>query len=305
MHEFITLLARISPLYAIVLMGYVAGKRLKVDKESIASLLIYFIAPIVVFNGVVSAPTKAEYLTLPVVTFIIACSLSVSFFMLSRRHFSGAERNLVGFMSGTGNTGYFGLPVILALFGTDYQNIAILATLGFVLFENTLGYYYIARHNLTAREAVAKVFRLPAVYAYAAGVLVNIIGYKPTGVVADNITYFRGAYVVLGMIIIGIGLSAVTKASFDRKLVSISFAAKFLAFPTAMLLLQALNNRHGLYDDKVIDVLLVLSVTPLASNTVAFAAKLKAHPEKAALTVLLSTLFALVYIPIFVSIFVK
>jgi predicted permease len=70
-------------------------------------------------------------------------------------------------------------------------------------------------------------------------------------------------------------------------------------------LLQALNNRHGLYDDKVIDVLLVLSVTPIASNTVAFAAKLKAHPEKAALTVLLSTLFALVYIPIFVSIFVK
>lgn len=305
MNEFSDLFVKIFPLYVIVLMGYIAGKRLKVDKESIASLLIYFVAPIVVFNGVVSAPTQAEYLTLPILTFVVACLLSITFFTLSRRYFSGAEGNLIGFMSGTGNTGYFGLPVILALFGTEYQNIAILATLGFVLFENTLGYYYIARHNLTAKEAVAKVFRLPAVYAYIAGLLMNGIGYKPTGVIADNITYFRGAYVILGMIIIGVGLAAVTRASLDRKLVGISFAAKFLAFPAAILLLRSVNSNYGFYDDKVIDVLLVLSVTPIASNTVAFAAKLKAHPEKAALTVLLSTLFALVYIPVFVSIFVK
>lgn len=305
MHELTVLFGRIFPLYVIVLMGYVAGKRMKVEKESIASLLIYFIAPIVVFNGVVSAPKEVAFLTLPILTFIVACFLSVIFYTFARRYFSGAERNLIGFMSGTGNTGYFGLPVILALFGTDYQNIAILATLGFVLFENTLGYYYIAKHDLSAKEAMTKVFHLPAVYAYIVGIVCSFLEYKPTGVIADTVSYFRGAYVVLGMIIIGVGLSSVTKASFDKKLVSISFVAKFLAFPSVILLLRELNESYGFYDDKVIDVLLVLSVTPIASNTVAFATKLKAHPEKAALTVLLSTLVALVYIPFFVAVFVK
>jgi predicted permease len=50
-------------------------------------------------------------------------------------------------------------------------------------------------------------------------------------------------------------------------------------------------------------VLLVLSIVPIASNTVAFATKLRAHPEKAAFTVMLSTLVALVYIPVFVYLF--
>jgi malate permease and related proteins len=305
MIEFLTLLGKISPLYVIVALGYIGGKKLKIERDSIASALIYFIAPVVVFNGVASAPTDITYLSLPILTFSLACMISIAFFVLSKTYFTGAERNLIGFMSGSGNTGYFGLPVVLALFGTEYQNIAILSTLGLILFENTLGYYYIARHNLSAKEALRKVLRLPAIYAYMTGLIINVVGYNPPLSVAENISYFRGAYVVLGMFIIGLGLAAVTRASFDGKLVGISFSAKFLAYPLIILGIRALNNSYNFYDDSIMDVLLVLSITPIASNTVAFATKLKAHPEKAALTVLLSTLFALVYIPLFVSIFIS
>ena len=305
MSEFVALLSKITPLYVIVLMGYIAGKKLKVEKDSIARILIYFVAPVVVFNGVASAPSDAKYLSLPVITFTVACLMSICFYFMSKRFFSGAERNLIGFMSGTGNTGYFGLPVVLALFGGEYQNIAILATLGFVLFENTLGYYYIARHQLSGSESLKKVLQLPAIYAYLLGLIINVAGYSPSDTIKDNIGYFRGAYVVLGMIIIGVGLSSVTKAAFDRKFIGLSFTAKFLAFPLAMLVLRELNSSQNFYDERIVDVLLLLSVTPIASNTVAFATKLKAYPEKAALTVLLSTLFALVFIPIFVSVFIK
>jgi malate permease and related proteins len=305
MHQFMLLITKIFPLYVVVLLGFLAGKRFAADRDTIATLLIYFIGPVVIFNGVASAPTSIKYLGLPAITLLLACTLSIVFYGLGKRYFSGAERNLVGFMSGTGNTGYFGLPVVLALFGVERQNIAILATLGFVLFENTLGYYYIARHSLTAKEAVSKLLRLPAIYAYTLGVIANVAGYHPSQVVADNIVYFRGAYVILGMLIIGIGLSTVTRASIDKRLIAISFAAKFVAFPAAVLGLRAINSSTQTYDSSVMDVLLQLSVVPIASNTVAFATKLKAHPEKAAFTVLASTIFALVYIPIFTSIFIR
>jgi hypothetical protein len=39
----------------------------------------------------------------------------------------------------------------------------------------------------------------------------------------------------------------------------------------------------------------------MASNTVAFATQLNAIPEKAAFTVLASTIFALLFIPLFVT----
>jgi predicted permease len=47
--------------------------------------------------------------------------------------------------------------------------------------------------------------------------------------------------------------------------------------------------------------MLLMSIVPLASNTVAFATKLGVHPEKSAITVLASTLFVLFYIPLFVT----
>jgi malate permease and related proteins len=305
MSDFVDLFSKILPLYVIVGLGYVLAKRTKIDRDSIASVLIYIIAPIVIFNGVASAPSESKYLLLPLLTFVVACVISSSYFWASKRYFSGVERNLMGFMSGTGNTGYFGLPVILALYGTGAQNIAILATLGFVLFENTLGFYYIARHDLTPEKAIEKVLKLPALYAYCLGVLVNFVGYHPTKIIVDYIVYFRGAYVIFGMMIIGVGLSQVSRSAVDKKLLAASFSAKFLVFPAAIGLVGYANSRLKVYDPLVIKVLLVLSITPIASNTVAFATKLKVHPEKAVFTVLASTIFALIYIPIFVNIFLK
>jgi malate permease and related proteins len=305
MNEILLLSSKIFPLYVVIFLGYLAGRFFKAERDTIATLLIYFIAPVVIFNGVASAPSSLKYLGLPAITLLLACVLSTFFYTISKYFFDGSERNLIGFMSGSGNTGYFGLPVVLAIFGAQMQNIAILATLGFVLFENTLGYYYIARHSLSPKEAARKLLRLPAMYAYSLGVLANVVGYHPSPVITDNIAYFRGAYVILGMLIIGVGLSAVKRASIDRKLITISFVAKFVAFPAAVLALRALNSVTKTYDSSVMNVLLVLSAVPIASNTVAFATKLKAHPEKAAFTVLLSTIFALVYIPLFTSLFIK
>jgi malate permease and related proteins len=47
-----------------------------------------------------------------------------------------------------------------------------------------------------------------------------------------------------------------------------------------------------------------MAIVPLAANTVALATELKVHPERAAIAVLLSTLFALFYIPFMAYIFI-
>jgi predicted permease len=43
--------------------------------------------------------------------------------------------------------------------------------------------------------------------------------------------------------------------------------------------------------------LFLISIVPIAADTVVFATEFKSHPQKVAITVFLSTIFALIYIP--------
>ncbi len=65
------------------------------------------------------------------------------------------------------------------------------------------------------------------------------------------------------------------------------------------------NMVFRIYNPSIHKVMILMSIVPLAANTVAFATELKAQPEKASVAVLLSTLFALFYIPLIASLFLS
>jgi hypothetical protein len=299
---FLTLLAKLFPLYLIVFLGWIAGRYLEVKKESIASLLIYIIAPVVVFNGVITTELNFSTLSLPVLFFTLACLLCLLFYFIGTFIWEGSEKNILAFTSGVGNVGYFGLPVVLSLFGEKFLGVAVLSVLGFILYENSLGFFVVAKGRYTRNEALKKVLTLPALYAFFVGLIVNLSHVQLGTVVFDIIGSFRGAYTVLGMMLVGLGLSQVTRMSFDPVFSGIAFLAKFVAWPLVVgtIVFFDIHFFH-VYSTELYKIMLVMSIVPLASNTIAFATKLGTHPEKAAVTVLLSTLFALVYIPLFVS----
>lgn len=306
MSEFTTLLDKIYPLYLIVIAGYIAGRFLKVDRRTVSSILIFIIAPVVVFYGVATAPHNNSYLLLPVIFYLVACTLSLIFYYIGGFFWKTSERNLLGFIAGSGNTGYFGIPLILALFGQSGLSIAVFSTLGLILYESTRGYYIVAKSHAEASEALSKVLRLPALYAFIIGIIVNRLDVHFGSSLTSAFTDFTGAYTVFGMMILGIGLAAATRATYDKTFTYISFAAKFLCYPAIIALLTYLDSSvFHLFDSEVHKILMILSIVPMATNTVTYATYLKAHPEKAAFTVMLSTIFALIYIPLFITIFLK
>ncbi len=104
MDQFFTLLDKIYPLYLIVASGFVAGRFLKADKSTISSILIYIVAPVVVFNGVATAPDNSAYLLLPVIFYMVAFFLSLIFYYVGSLFWKTSERNLLSFIAGSGNT---------------------------------------------------------------------------------------------------------------------------------------------------------------------------------------------------------
>jgi malate permease and related proteins len=269
-------------------------------------LLIYIIAPLVIFHGTVTTTLNLSVLSLPVLFFSLGSVLAVLFLWIGSFIWNDPTKNILAFSAGTGNTGYFGLPVALMLFSDDVLGIMVLSILGFVLFENSVGFYLTARGRHTAGESLMKVLRLPTIYAFALGVIVNLSGMDLGETYASIAASFRGAYTILGMMIIGVGIAGMKGFKPDLAFLGLGFLAKFIVWPLAIFAVIALDRLYlHLYSDDVYKVMILLASVPFAANTVAVASELKAQPEKAAFAVLVSTIFALLYIPVMVVVFIR
>lgn len=306
MAVFLSLFTRLIPLLTLVVFGFIAGRYLKVHRESIAKLLIYLVAPVVFFSSVSQIELRPEYLFVPVMFYGLGCAICWLYLRIGGKVFgeAGALKNLAAFSMGTANTGYFGLPVAMMLFGPDIAGVAILFFVGSTIFENSYGFYVLARGQYTPWEALQRLTKLPGIYALAAGVALNPLHLKFTGVWADMAGFFRGTYSVLGMMMVGLGVAEVREWKIDGKLIATLFSGKFLVWPAVVIALVSIDAAHfRFYDARSHQLMILLSACPLAANTVAFSILLKTEPEKAAVAVLLSTLFALAFIPAVVSLF--
>lgn len=298
------LLVKLIPLYVFILLGFIAGKFLEVKKETIASLLIYIIVPFVVLDGAVSTKISSAVLSLPFLFWFLSSFLCLLFFYVAKFLWKDTTRNLLALAAGTGNTGYFGLPLVLAFLGEKALGLAVLSLLGFIFFESTVGFFIVAKGHHTVKESLFKVLRLPILYAFLIGLVINLSGVHLGDVYSGMAGQLRGAYTILGMMVIGLGLASIKNLVFDFKFIGLAFLIRFLVWPLLILAIIFVDKTFlGFYDNSIHQVMILMSIVPLAANTVVFATALKAQPEKAAVAVLLSTIFALFYIPLVVSLY--
>jgi predicted permease len=293
------LLLKIIPLYFTILIGYVAGRWLRVPKEAVASLLLYILMPSVVLVATAQTPLEPGTLLAPVIFFVVGTGLSFLTFGASGALLRDSTRNVLAFTAGTGNTGYFGIPVALAVFGPERLGLVVLTGLGAIFFENTFGFYHVARSAYTVRESLRRMLRLPALHAFILGLVLNVSGVKLGETVLSTAELFRDTYSVLGMMMVGLALSGLKGYAFDLRFLSLALITKFALWPVLISGVIWLDRgATHLLSPELAQVLLFLSFMPLAANTAVFATELRAQPEKAALAVLVSTLLGLIIIPL-------
>jgi predicted permease len=303
---FISLLTKLLPLYAIIFLGFIAARYLNAQKETVAKLLIYIIAPVVVFWGAYTVPANFANLSLPVLFFAIACLMCLVFLWIGKLVYKeDPAKNIMAFTAGAANVGYFGLPVAMMIFSDRIFSLVVVSVMGFILYESTLGFFISANGRHGVKESLIKTAKLPTIYAFILGLLLNLAGVELGPTIVATFAYFKGAYSLLGMMLIGMGLSLVCKTSFDIKFISLSFLAKFALWPAIVVVVITLDRQFlHIYDPQAYRIMILLSVVPLAANAVAYATEFKTCPDKVSLAVTLSTLFALFYVPLVVSLLI-
>lgn len=287
---------KLLPLYLLIVAGFVAGRALGVRKEVLARLLIYMLLPAVVFHAVTKANLTLEELSLPVVFFCLCTFSAWVAFSLARLKWDAPAPHILAFAGGTANSGYFGIPVGIALFGEQALSLIVLCSFGFTIFENTVGFYLTARGTHSIRESLRKVARLPVVPAFALGVVFNYSGFVLNPGVSELLVSVRGAYSVLGMMMIGLGLADLNSWRIDAAFTAFACAIKFLLWP--LMLFSLLSVSGSWFDVEMRTIMFFMSALPIAANTVAVASLMHTEPEKAAVAVLITTLIALGTIPL-------
>lgn len=305
MDIFFTLFTNLIPLYILIALGFVAGRYLNVDRTSIANLVIYLCLPVVAFGFVSTLEFQLSYIFLPLIILGVSSIVGLGVYALGLRIFGDNRANLLSMCASMPNSGYFGLPLVILLFKDQPQWVGVymFMMLGVTIYEATIGYYIAARGSYSVRDSIKKLVKFPALYAIALALIVNMSGAEMPEQFTTYWGYFKGAYVVMGMMIIGVALASVEKFVIGPRFLSLVALGKFVIFPILIGIVIALDMHFThIFNVEIYKLMLIVSIVPPAANIAAFAAQLNVQPEKAATTVLVCTVFALFYIPFIIMI---
>jgi len=305
MLELVTSLAlKILPLYVTIALGYLLIHLFHTKKEDIASLLIYLIGPVVIFIASYKVELNLAVAFLPIVLFLLSSTLSLLSLKFSNSFFQDNTKNILAFSAGTGNTGYFGIPLAIILLDESLANIYIFTVLASLLYESTVGFFVVAKGHYSINQSLLKVVKLPSLYALIFGLILNISEVKLSENLLDYLDYFKGTYAILGMMMIGMGLKGLKNVGIDKLFISFAFVIKFIIYPLCALFIIWIDSTFlHFFSSGLYQVMFIFSIVPMAGNTVAVASLLKVHPEKASLAVVLSTFLSIFTIPIMIALF--
>jgi predicted permease len=303
MEIFFTLLLKILPLYLLIFFGYIAGRFLKVEGKNIAAIMFYLITPSLIIDTVSQTPMNFSILALPLFIFALCLVFCLTFLLIGKKIWGDdGQANIFALTVSTGNTGFFGVPVMLILFDESIIGLYIISFLGMDLFVLTIGYFIAARGNRSLRDSLIAALKLPMFYAFLAGVMMSLASLHLPAIFEPFNQQIKGAYTVLGMMIIGIGIAKVTSWKIGWRFISLAFCVRFLVWPLVIMAIIAVDrNILHLFNENIYICLTMFAIVPLGATSVAVASMLEIHPDKVATTVLLSTMFGLFYVPFMVG----
>ena len=299
MTVFLTLLSKILPLYISMILGMFSTAFLKCDKESIAKILLFILAPLIVFDATLNVKLELSVIFLPIFFFTLSTILAFSSLFYFKKIWNDNTVNLIAFSTATGNTGNIGIPLAILFLDSNMVDVFIFTVLASLLYQNSVGYYITAKGNFTVKQSIIKVLKLPVLHAFILGVILNLLKFEMPNMFDDYSNYLKGCYAILGMMLVGMGMEKIkNNDSFDKLFITYALFIKFVIWPFLTLAFIYLDRAFfNMLNEDLYLVMFIFSIVPLAGNTVTVATLLNVKPQKMSLTVFISTIVSLFYIP--------
>lgn len=251
------------------------------------ALQMDFSAAVLKDSGYMMAAAMVVFAMTAVVTLVLSKLLRLD----------NSKRYITAFMLLFGNTGFIGIPVIRALYGTEavffaaileMVNDVVIFTIGMMLIQMSAG---------AKLRFEPKLFLNPGLIGVIVGLLLFLLDIRLPEVIGGAVEMVGDATTPLTMFLIGYQLGGLKAKEIlkDASIYVISFT-KLLIVPVLALIVL----RVAVGDFSLLEKVLIMSFAmPAGSVSVIFSQQYRGETAFATKTVLLSTLFSIVTIPVF------
>lgn len=291
-----------------ILPGFLLGKWKKASAEhlpSLSAVLIYICSPCMIIGAYLQMEYSPRALGNMGLFFVITLVLQIAFMgllrLILRDKFKEAKYKVLTVASVMGNVGFFGLPIVRALFP---ENPEVMCYSSVYVFSMNLLVFTVGVFCLTGNKKFLSLKSLllnPTTISTAVAIPLFIFGVGPLmagaglSFITDALGLLGGVTTPLCMIILGIRLTTVRfRSLFTRPIVWLACLAKLILFP----LFCYLAVYFLPLDTTLKASVLVLSSVPCASVVFNLAEIHRGESELAANCLLVSTLVCFLTIPL-------
>lgn len=288
-----------------IIPGYIVCKMKKATAnhlKTMSAVLMYAGTPCMIANSFLGIEyTKEGFLNL-ILFFIIVTIIQMIFmfalYFIFRKKFDNGKYRVLTVGSALGNLGYFGLPLVQAVFQspevTVYASIYVVS-MNLILF--IVGVFLLTRRKdlITVKSALLN----PATLGLIVGLFFYLTGFNKS-IPQDNIVFsfiaMMGKMTLpLSMIILGIRLASMKlKDIFLCPHAYLVAVGKLIVYPLFAYLCVVFLP----LSEMIKAVVLVLSATPCAASVMTMAELYENEEEMSANSVMMTTLLSFITIPI-------
>ncbi len=286
---FSTFFNNLFPILLISGAGFIIGKTLPIDPRSLGRVIFYIFSPILVFDLLINSQLNwNDALATVSFTIIIILTLSLLGFLTAVLFKLNRQQTLaVALVSGFGNNGNFGLPVVLFAFGNSALEYAMIYFVTTALLFNTFGVLIASLGQADLKTALLGIIKVPTVYAVLFAVTLNWLDIHLALPLKRTVDLASGGSIPLMLVLLGVELSR-SNWSHNLRAIGVGSFMRLVAGPAMGLLIAGLLGLQG--DARQSSV--IQAAMPAAVNNSVIATEFNLEPQLVTAIVLVSTILS-------------
>ena len=289
-----TLLPAVLPVGLIVLIGFIAGRTLPLERSTLSQVVLYVLSPALVIDSLyrtkLSWFSSSQLLAGFALTSIIIYLLVWLVSLLS--NFPPSLRRGITAIVMFPNNGNMGLPVVTFALGTSGLDRAIIYMLGSSFLMFCLGPAIVRGKGFV--RGLKLTFKLPLIWAILFGISLRLLSIRLPWELDKGIQQLGAAAIPIALIVLGMQLSETIFLPKTREfLVAIArliISPGIAYFVGRLLQLETLD----------LQVLVLQSAMPTAVNSLIIASEFGGDKDLVARAIVTSTMISFVTLPLII-----
>ena len=276
----------VIPVFSIIGLGYILGKKKKIDTKPVIDFLVYITGPALIITSISKSTLNINDfgLIFLAASLVIIIQGILMFFILGLRK---SKKKGIYLPTVIGNTGYLGYPIALFAFGTLGLSSAIVYDMTNSLFIFSIGIYIVHHKN-----AFSEMFKLPLIYAVVFGLLINIFKMPIPNVLFKPLEMIGAVTIPVALILLGYRLTEIRVRDTKKAFMASGFRIAG-GFVIGIIIAHLLD-----LSGTIRNIVILQSAMPSAVMSMILTHKYGSDAELSASIVLISTMFAIITIPL-------